>query len=308
MAARAATGSALSGCPACGGRLAPWITAPGSEPADPGAYELERCADCGSAVTAGEAPAASAYETGAYARPPLAARLLAPLLNVFARRPVRELRRAGLRDGSRVLDAGAGRGRVLAELARAGYAPEGIDPAPRGPGVAAESIEEHDDDGLDAVVLWHVLEHLEAPEDSLERVGGWLRPGGLLVVAVPNLASAQARIAGPGWHHLDLPRHRTHLTARGLERMLERHGFELRRLSHRVPEHNPGGMWMALLARLGMTPSFPFHLLKRSARPTPRDVALTLLGILLLPVALIAEWLAQIGRRGGTVVAVAHRR
>jgi hypothetical protein len=138
-------------------------------------------------------------------------------------------------------------------------------------------------------------------------VASWLRPGGIVVVAVPNLASGQARIAGRSWHHLDLPRHRTHLTARGLGRMLERHGLELRRLSHRVPEHNPGGMWMALLARLGMTPSFPFHLLKRNARPRAKDVALTVLGVPLLPLAVAAEWLAQLAHRGGSLVAVASR-
>jgi hypothetical protein len=59
--------------------------------------------------------------------------------------------------------------------------------------------------------------------------------------------------------------------------------------------------------RLGATPSYPFHLLKRNARPAARDLAIMLVGVPLLPLALVVEWIAQGARRGGTVVAVAHR-
>ena len=51
-----------------------------------------------------------------------------------------------------------------------------------------------------------------------------------------------------------------------------------------VWEHNPASMWMALLTRLGMTPGFPFHLLKRNVPARPRDLALLALGVPLLPV------------------------
>ena len=37
-----------------------------------------------------------------------------------------------------------------------------------------------------------------------------------LLVGVPDLDSLQARLGGPRWYHLDLPRHRTHFTARGI--------------------------------------------------------------------------------------------
>ena len=54
---------------------------------------------------------------------------------------------------------------------------------------------------------------------------------------------------------------------------------------------------MALLTRLGMTPGFPFHLLKRNVRARPRDLALLALGVPLAPVALALE--AGRGRRRG---------
>ena len=218
--------------------------------------------------------------------------------------PVRLLRRAGLSEGARVLDAGAGRGRLVAALRRAGFQASGIDPSGRGP-VERRTIDEHSEHDLDAVVLWHVLEHVDDPAGTLRRVRGWLRPGGMLLAGVPNLASLQARIAGDGWLHFDAPRHRIHLTATGLTALLERSGFKPGASAQMVWEHNPASMWMALLSRLGMTPGFPFHLLKRTVPARRRDLALLALGLPLAPVALAVEAGAASARRGGTVAVVA---
>ena len=149
-----------------------------------------------------------------------------------------------------------------------------------------------------------MLEHLDDPRAALERARSWLRPGGVLLVGVPNIATWQARIAGTRWFHLDAPRHRVHFTPPGLEAALTSAGFEPPRLHHLVWEHNPGAMWMALLSRIGMTPGFPFHLLKRNVDARPRDVALVALGVPLLPLALIAEVAAGALGRGGTVAAI----
>jgi hypothetical protein len=62
-------------------------------------------------------------------------------------------------------------------------------------------------------------------------------------------------------------------------------------------------MWFALLTRLGMTPGFPFHALKRNVPLTPRDLALvTVAGPLLLPLALVLELAACVAHRSGTIV------
>jgi SAM-dependent methyltransferase len=229
----------------------------------------------------------------------------------------RALARAGLARGARVLDAGAGTGRLVASLDEHGFLATGIEPSERSAGAAVDAgrpvrrvaIEEHVlEEELDAVVLWHVLEHLSDPGAALQQLSGWLGPGGLLLVAVPNPASLQARIAGAAWMHWDVPRHRLHLTPRGVGALLARAGFEPVRVEHLVWEHNPPAMWMALLSRLGLPPAFPFHLLKRNVRACPRDLALlALAGPPLLPLALVLEALAAAARRGGTVAVVARR-
>lgn len=306
----------MSSCPACGGTLTPWRTVAAGEPADHRRYPLERCSTCASAVTRGDPPAPDLYESGAYARrPPRVRGLVRALQRAAVAQPVRMLRCAGVAPGARVLDLGAGGGRLVEALRRAGYDAVGIEPSARGVAAALargrpvirEAIADHDDSGLDAAVLWHVLEHLDEPGAALDRAAGWLRPGGVALVAVPNLASVQASLAGGDWLHLDVPRHRMHLTAEGLHTLLERHGLRVERAVHMVWEHNPGSMWMALLGRLGMTPGFPWHLVKHNIDARPRDLALLVAGLPLAPLATLAEAAAAAARRGGTVAVVARR-
>ena len=278
-------------------------------------YELVRCASCASAVTEGAAPAADAYETGQYSlkRPRMAAPV-ASFQRIVSRQPVRFLRRAGLEPGARVLDIGAGPGRLVAALDEAGYMASGIEPSRRSTALAQRSgraveqrdLFDHADSQLDAAVMWHVLEHLDDAPAALATVRGWLRPGGLVLIGVPNLASLQAEIAGEQWLHLDAPRHRVHFTADGVRRLLVRSGFEIVRTHHLVFEQNPHAMWFALLTRLGMRSGFPFHFLKRNIDARPRDLALTALGIPLLPVAAVLEAGAALTHRGGTVAVVAR--
>lgn len=304
-------------CPACRGRLAPWIEVPAGEPSEPRTFPLSRCGECGTAVTGGDPPGPAAYERGVYAPgAPRAAPVVGMVQRLTVGQPARVLTRAGIRPGARVLDAGAGRGRLVAELRRRGLAAEGIEPSARSAGAAARaglpvarrSIDEHEDSGLDAVVVWHVLEHLDDPAAALQRMRSWLGPGGLMLVGVPNVASLQARIAGPAWMHFDVPRHRVHLTPGGLRSLFVRSGFKPGPTEHMVWEHNPAAMWMALLSRAGMSPAYPFHLLKRNAPARSRDLVLTLAGLPLVPVAVGMEAAAATGGRGGTIAGLATLR
>jgi SAM-dependent methyltransferase len=301
----AGPGGRLSICPACGGAQAPWRRVPAAEPADASTYLLARCGGCGTASTLGAAPVA-AHETGSY-RPgaPRGASAAAPLLRLFDRQ------RLGLLGppGGRLLDVGAGRGRFVASARAAGWDATGIEPSPRAsaPHVRPLALEDARFSGLDAVTLWHVLEHVADPAAALLRVHGWLRPGATILVGVPNLDSLQARIGGPRWFHLDVPRHRTHFTAAGIEAALRAAGFETLRTSHVLAEHNPFGMWQSLVNRATPTPSWLFNLLKRNARLSPADALPTLLAAPLLPVAAALEALAGARGRGGTVAVLARR-
>jgi SAM-dependent methyltransferase len=305
-------------CPACGERtLAPWRIVPGSDPALPGDYALVRCTSCASAVTLAPAPP-QAHESGAYGGgTPRGAQLAAPLLRAFDRRRLSFLASAGAQPPGHLLDIGAGRGRFVAQARAAGWQAEGIEPSLRGAaGARARGIELQQagiEDAsvapasLDAATLWHVLEHLDDPGAALERIAGWLAPGGLLVVGVPNLASVQARAGGERWYHLDVPRHRTHFTVRGLRALLRRHGLQPVATHHLLAEHNPFGLWVSVVSRATETPSWLYHALKRNAPLRHRDALITAAALPLIPLAIAAELLFALARRGGTVAVVARR-
>jgi SAM-dependent methyltransferase len=304
-------------CPACGRPLAAWRTVPGSDPALPGSYELARCRACGTAVTLAPVPA-EAHESGAYGGgAPRGSRLAAPLLRAFDRRRLAQLARAGAVTPGRLLDVGAGRGRFVAHARAAGWYAHGIEPSQRGvDGAAGRGVKlvragiddaEVPPGSLDAATLWHVLEHLDDPGAALERIATWLRPGGMLLVGVPNLASVQARVGGARWYHLDVPRHRTHFTVKGLETLLRAHGLEPVAAQHVLAEHNPFGLWVSFVSRFTRVPSWLYHALKHNAPLRSRDALITALALPLVPVAVLAEAAFGLAKRGGTVAIVARR-
>ena len=75
--------------------------------------------------------------------------------------------------------------------------------------------------------LWHVLEHVNALDTSLQKYHNALKTNGLMLVAVPNLASFDAAYYGPYWAAYDVPRHLWHFTPQGLQERVETQGFRL---------------------------------------------------------------------------------
>lgn len=290
---------------------------PASEPALARPFLLLRCDGCGTAVTAGP-PVPDLHDSGAYtAGPPRLARGAAPVLHAFDRARLRLLAPVAPPPG-RLLDVGAGRGRFVAAARAAGYDASGLEPSAgrvqaavreHGVQLSRGGIEEADiaAASLDAVTLWHVLEHVESPDAATAAIASWLRPGGALLIGVPNLASLQARVGGGRWYHLDVPRHRTHFTVPGMLALLRRTGFEPVSVHHVLAEHNPFGMWQSLVNRATTTPSYLYNLLKRNAAPSPADLAVTLLALPLVPAAAGLELAAGAARRGGTVAVAAVR-
>jgi SAM-dependent methyltransferase len=287
---------------------------PPAEPVGDETIDLLRCERCGSAVT--DAPVGpEAHDSGAYAtdRPRLR-RSASPLLDLFDRQRLRLLGSPG----RRLLDVGAGRGRFVAAARAAGFQAEGIEPSARGvrAGHDQYGVELRPEQidkasvaaaSLDALTLWHVLEHLDDPSGALITLTGWLAPGGVILIGVPNLASWQARIGGRRWYHLDVPRHRTHFTPRGVEFLLTGLGLELLGTTHTLAEHNPFGMWQSIVNRLTRRPSYLYNLLKRNAPFAPRDLAITLAALPFVPLAVALEWIAGLTRHGGTIAVLARR-
>ena len=83
------------------------------------------------------------------------------------------------------------------------------------------------DESFDVILFSHSLEHLFSPFDALGRVRRLLKPDGMIVIAVPNADSLEARLLSQSWFPCDPPRHLYHFGKAALTRLLERAGFRV---------------------------------------------------------------------------------
>ena len=60
---------------------------------------------------------------------------------------------------------------------------------------------------FDIIVMWQVFEHLSDPWSALAAIAERLKPGGILILDMPNPDAFQFKILGRRWVHLDPPRH-----------------------------------------------------------------------------------------------------
>jgi SAM-dependent methyltransferase len=210
--------------------------------------------------------------------------------------------------GCRVLDLGAGDGRLALSLARSGHPVTAVEPfrvvaAAPGLTVLRESVEkvELPEHSFDAAVLWHVLEHLAEPLTALQRARRWLVPGGRILIGVPNFESLQSRVGGERWFHLDPQRHLVHFTPRGLQALLERAGFVDLRRQPVLLDQALAGMWMTLLNRVTRRPDALRAFVRREPAARRDLVVTAALAVPLLPAAAMLEVGAAATGRGGAL-------
>jgi SAM-dependent methyltransferase len=276
---------------------------------------LARCARCGAATTY-PAPDEGEIER-AYAGwyRPAAGRFAAGGDRVLAFSRASLARRLDrIAPPGPVLDVGSGDGTLLRALRARGREAAGLERATEEPDVHARELVDFDErrGGWAAVVFWHALEHLREPGASLARAAELLAPGGVLIVAMPNLASWQSRLFAERWFHLDLPRHLVHLPAPALARGVEARGLEVERVSHWRGGQLVFG-W--LYGLVGMLPGHP-DLYNAIRRPEARSeefagprraLALAAAGAL-TPVAVLVACAEAAAGAGGTVYVEARRR
>jgi SAM-dependent methyltransferase len=136
-----------------------------------------------------------------------------------------------------LLDAGCWLGFLLDEARVRGWEVTGLEPSRFAAGYARERLGLHvlGDDlmtaelpgaSFDAVVLADVIEHLPDPGAGLERISTLLRPGGILVLVLPDAGSRVARVLGRRWWSV-IPTHVQYFTRGSLSTLLQRHGWEL---------------------------------------------------------------------------------
>ncbi len=214
-----------------------------------------------------------------------------------------------------VLDVGCGGGLFLKMLSEKGRAVVGLDfalgaadAAWNRNGVAAVcgSLTQTPfaPESFSAVTMFHVIEHLFDPVSYLEAAHRLIKPGGRLVVQVPNASCWQFLLLGENWNGVDIPRHLINYRAHDLEILLDRCGFEVTRTKYFSLRDNPAGLASSLAPGLD-----PMARRIRAVGESPRKrVAKDLLYLGLVMLSVPFTLLEAACHAGSTVMVEARKK
>lgn len=148
------------------------------------------------------------------------------------------IKRVSSRQQGILLDIGAGTGAFLHTMQKAGWEIQGVEPdettrsrAKERYGLTLQSPENLSLSAaahFDVVTLWHVLEHVHDLQGYLQNIKRVVKPGGKIVIAVPNYTSCDAAIYQENWAAYDVPRHLSHFSPAAMRILLERHGLTIK--------------------------------------------------------------------------------
>lgn len=211
--------------------------------------------------------------------------------------------------GRRLLDIGCGDGTFLMKARSEGWQVFGTEmnaQIARDAGLDVfESLQQCQFLGpFDCITLWHSLEHLENPVETLVEVRQLLKPEGFLIFAVPNAAGMQAALFKQHWFHLDTPRHLFHYGPKSAGRLLTHAGFVSTAQWNQEFEYDLMGWAQSGLNALGFPQNLFFHtLIKRATNSSPAVKSLSfLLGLSFCALSVTLVALGSLFSRGGTLI------
>ncbi|MEZ4854373.1 class I SAM-dependent methyltransferase [Flavobacterium sp.] len=125
-----------------------------------------------------------------------------------------------------VLDIGTGTGDFLVEAQKQGWHTTGIEPNENAKKLAemkgvtfVESLENISDASFNVITMWHVLEHVPDLDFQLKQLKRICKPNGIIIIAVPNFKSFDAKYYKQFWAAYDVPRHLWHFSKKGIEKL-----------------------------------------------------------------------------------------
>jgi SAM-dependent methyltransferase len=209
-----------------------------------------------------------------------------------------------------VLDVGSGDGTLLDALAARGRCAVGLERASSRPDVRSGEVAEVEGP-FAGIVLWHSLEHLRDSGAALDHLSSTLEPAGVMVIAMPNPDSLQAKAFGDRWLALDLPRHLVHVPAASLLARLRSLGLRVERVSHLRGGQAVFGWLHGLVGSLPGHPDLYDAIRRREARSAPMSAGgragVLAAAVVALPVAAALALVEAALRRGGSIYVEARR-
>lgn len=232
-------------CPLCGGTHIERALTCVDHYASGEMFHLCRCENCGFVFTQDfpvEAEIGRYYETPDYishsdTKKGAMNAVYHWVRNYMLGQKARLVIRESHRKEGRLLDIGTGTGYFAHTMLRRGWKVDAVEKNAGARAFAREhfQLEVKPDTALndfapgsfDVITLWHVMEHLEALNETWETLNKLLTDKGVLIVAVPNCSSFDARKYGAYWAAYDVPRHLWHFTPGTIQQFGSKHGFIL---------------------------------------------------------------------------------
>jgi ubiquinone/menaquinone biosynthesis C-methylase UbiE len=140
----------------------------------------------------------------------------------------------------KILDIGCGTGEFLNTMKSAKWDSMGIEPDSDARNMAIKNyslnvLPESElssllDESFDVITMWHVLEHVPKLNERVQELKRLLKPNGLIIIAVPNCNSLDAKIYKEHWAAYDVPRHLYHFTPNDIDSLFKKYGMKVFRI------------------------------------------------------------------------------
>ena len=142
----------------------------------------------------------------------------------------------GLPQG-RLLDIGCGVGDFLLYVKNQGWDVQGVEPSDDAKKIAESRLgflpkspseyAQFEDGSFDVITMWHVLEHVDDLHFQTSEILRLLKPGGRLIIALPNFQSFDCQYYMDKWAAWDVPRHLYHFAPDVLRGLFTALGFQI---------------------------------------------------------------------------------
>ena len=140
----------------------------------------------------------------------------------------------------RLLEIGTGTGELLSLCSKSGWKAVGVEPNKKARNIAKKNHSltifsstkklTINQNSMDKIMLWHVLEHVPDPNETISQIKNWLKKDGEALLAVPNPSSWEAKYYKEFWAAYDVPRHLSHFTQKSMSNLINRHDLKIKKV------------------------------------------------------------------------------
>ena len=134
-----------------------------------------------------------------------------------------------------LLDIGCGTGDFLKYCGIFGWKTIGVEPDPDARKQAMDKgLDVYEPQHLDniktqydVITMWHVLEHVHSLDERLAQLVRLVKDDGIIIIAVPNLQSFDAKYYKEYWAAYDVPRHLSHFSRESIDKLFRKYNLKL---------------------------------------------------------------------------------